>query len=468
MVLAEPATSAARILQDEDLVRVVTHADGDGLAAAGLLARALRRAGVDFHVTALDRLTREALHDLADEAQDCTVLLDLPPGDLPVHEAGDQVVVLDHHPLPEAEAPRPAAREDDVLQVQARDRVDSCFDACAASVTLLVAQALDEANLDLHPLAAAGAVADRQHVGGLRGLNAQLAAEAREAGLEAPPSLLVHPDAGLLEALAREAAPFLPGLGGRARAVRDFLQDHGLDPDQAVGDLDEAQRRRLATGLVLHLLEAGAHPGAVDDLVGPRFPVPVEGVRSAHDLAFLLDHVARRGRPSLGLGLLLGDAGSRDAARDVARKRADALVQRLIRLEREGLDERGPLRVFAVDDASLLAPAADLAQPTLAGGAPTVAVAAGGDPVRVEARRGPAPRHEARDLRAALEAGAGEDADLVGGHPAAAWARVPADRLEDVLDGAAEALGGRPRDASRGEAGGGPGTGAGAVQEEDP
>lgn len=440
MVLAEPANRAARILQDQDLVRIVTHADGDGLAAAGLLARALRRAGVDFHATALEGLTREALHDLADEAQDCTVLLDLPPGDLPVHEAGDRVLVLDHHPLPEAEAPRPAAREDDVLQVQARERVDACFDACAASVALLVAQALDDANLDLFPLAAAGAVADRHHVGGLRGLNAQLAAEALEAGLEAPTDLLVHPEAPVLEALAREAAPFLPGLGGRARAVQGFLQDHGLDPHETAGDLDASDRRTLATGLALHLLEAGAHPGAVDDLVGPRFPVPVDGVRSAHDLAYLLDHAARTGRPGLGLAALLGDGAARDAARDLARKRADALVQRLVRLEREGLDERGLLRVFPVDDPSLLSPAADLVLPTLAGGAPTVAVAAGSDPVRVEARRGPARPPGDLDLRAALEAGAGDDADLVGGHLAAAWARVPADRLEEVLDGAAEAL----------------------------
>jgi RecJ-like exonuclease len=444
MALAEPANRAAELLQGQDLVRVLCHADGDGLAAAGILIQALRRAGVDFHVTALDRLERGDLRELAGEDQACTALLDLPVGHLPVHEAGEHVLVVDHHPLPGEDRPRPAAREDDVLQVQARERTGTTHDACAAAVTLLVARALDEANLDLYPLAAAGAVADRQHVGGLTGLNAELLAEAREAGLEAPADLLVHPDAGLLEALAREPAPFLPNLGGRARAIQGFLDRWGLDPDAAAGDLDAEGRRRLATALTLHLLDEGAAPGAADDLVGPRIPAPVEGVRSAHDLAFLLEHAGRAGSAGAAVGMLLGEVQAREKVRDLARKRADRLVQRLIHLEREGLDERGPLRVLELEDRSLLTMAVDLAQPTLAGGRPTVGVEAGGEPTLLEARRGPETGPRAPDLRTSLEAALGEDSDQVGGHDAAAWAEVPSEHVGEVLDGLAGNLDGGP------------------------
>ena len=47
-----PAESVASALADAAFVRVVCRADGDALAAGGLLARALRRAGVPFHVRA--------------------------------------------------------------------------------------------------------------------------------------------------------------------------------------------------------------------------------------------------------------------------------------------------------------------------------------------------------------------------------------------------------------------------------
>ena len=46
----DPTDSVAAALSSASFVRLVASADGDGLAAAGLLARALRRADVPFQV----------------------------------------------------------------------------------------------------------------------------------------------------------------------------------------------------------------------------------------------------------------------------------------------------------------------------------------------------------------------------------------------------------------------------------
>lgn len=444
MALAEPAHRAAGLLQDQDYVRILCHADGDGLASAGLLLRALQREGVDFHVTAERELSPRVVRDLSAEEQECVVLLDLPPEGLDLSEVASHVIVVDHHPVDGSRSSRSrrttgGSSDGPVLHVNAVPRADGSHEACTATVAYVLVQALSRRNVDLFPLAVAGAVADRQHLGGFKGLNAELASEAREHGLEAPPGLLAPTGESLLEVLSRHPDPFVPGLGGRARAAKSFLDELHLPADALAADVAGSDARRFASALTLHLLDRGAPATAVDAVVGPRFPVPVEGVEHAHELAELLTHAALAGRPGLGLAVLLEHDDGLAEARELTVEGRGRLLPGLLRLEREGFGGEH-LAWFRRDEPDLLPLQADLAHATLAPRDPLLGVAQGDEGVRLEARRRRKRGAGSLDLRRLLHKVAPDDDARVGGHPASAWAVVPegdadvlAARVDEVL-----------------------------------
>jgi len=72
--LADAASEVAAELRDAELAHLVASADGDGLAAAGLLAAACRATGVPFHVRVV-RTAAEADSRLADRDDSATAVV---------------------------------------------------------------------------------------------------------------------------------------------------------------------------------------------------------------------------------------------------------------------------------------------------------------------------------------------------------------------------------------------------------
>src|SRR5687767_4637765 len=77
MALIEEAHKAARTLLDHAYVRIVARAEPDATCAAALLAHALRRENVDFHVSWTRRLDEATLKAIGDERPDCVVAVGL-------------------------------------------------------------------------------------------------------------------------------------------------------------------------------------------------------------------------------------------------------------------------------------------------------------------------------------------------------------------------------------------------------
>src|SRR3990170_7631617 len=160
--------SAAALRARDGLVRIVVDSDADGLSAGAILVRALTREKRRFHLTALRGLDRAVADGLRAEKPKILITSDLGSGqaDLlePLADDGALVVILDHHV--------PVSRRDDggFFQVNGHlHGVDGTLELCGASTSFLFALALDSLNFDLVPLAVAGAIGDRQHVGGFRG-----------------------------------------------------------------------------------------------------------------------------------------------------------------------------------------------------------------------------------------------------------------------------------------------------------
>lgn len=348
MALIEEAHKAARTLLDHAYVRIVARGEPDAICAAAVLGHALRRENVDFHVTWTDRMGAKLAASLAEERNDCLVLVGL-SGDSAVPDvAAGRKVVLDRSkgafPAEATLDPRHASES---------------TEASLSALAHLVAVAMSKRNRDLAPLAIVGAVATGRHVAGFRGLDAELLSEAVDTGLILQePALSVHGPT-VLQALCQMDAPFVAGVTGRARNVKKLVADLKLSSDAAPGRLAGADAERLGSFLALRLLAQGAPEAALDALYRPT----LRGLQGPHtgleagELARHLEAACAAARCGLGFAALWPDAGAGAELMEVAAQARDELVAALLRAERDARRE-GRLVVVDAPRESLCAPLA--------------------------------------------------------------------------------------------------------------
>jgi hypothetical protein len=376
---------AAALLREAELVALLVQPDADSVLAAGLLGLALQRAQVPWHARFAPRATKEALALLAEEAPGQPVVLvgHGGAGDADLDAWAGEAVVVD------ARWPRTPHRKAHALE-------DALPGATAATLAHELAKGLDPRASPFLALAGLEAAGPTE---GADGPRARLLAEAKPQGLALGPIPALQ--GPLLEALAGCASPYLPGLSGRARAAKRFLDALTLDGARAAEDLSAAEAERLASALALHLLAKGAPGPAARLLLLPDARGPVPG-GSARALAVRCAAACAAGKPGLALALALGDPRGEAEAAAQAEARQQRLLQALLKLEGDGAG--GPWR----SEPDLAADLAWMGALALRGGEP-VAVLAGSD-LHVAA-----PGHEPRFLgQAAAEAAQG-----VGGHGAA-------------------------------------------------
>lgn len=416
MPLIEEAHKAARILLDHAYVRIVARCEPDAVCAAALLAHALRRESVDFHVTWTPRLDAELAARLADERNDCLVLVGLSQ---------------------DAEVDAPAATqriaiESGACTLRAEAVVDgSAIETSLAALAHLVAAGLSKRNRDLAPLAIAGAIAASRHVGGMRGLDAEIVQEALDAGilLREPALALAGPT--LHHALAQLEAPFVVGITGRARNVKKLVADLGLEGDSPPSAVQDPET--LGSFLALRLLQQGAPDAALDALMRPSLRAlqgPHTGLECG-DLARATEAACAAGRCGLAFAALWPDPAAGGEVVEVQGAFREEIVAALLRAERDAKRE-GRMVVAEAPREGLCAPLADrLALSTAPAG--HLAVAHAGSTLALR-RFGDGPDALAAARRAAEAAGG-----RARGHAGAAL--VETADAQRALKALAEALG---------------------------
>lgn len=299
----EEAARAVRALAPRSRIRVVAARDGDGVAAAAILARAFRRAGRDFHITYEAAATDELFSALAREPHEALVVLGL--GDAFGARLGrfpGAVVVVDGQPGP---AGRPGARGPHHLRPEARGPRTPASSAAAQAFAWVLA--LDAANEDLAPIALVGAWAAR---GGERPDEPQAVdahALAARRGLVRDEVGLALPEAPLVDAFRA-----LPGVwadaGADVGSPADFLAAQGLAPDANVHELGRADLEVFTSLVVVRGLRRGVPPESLGSLIR-RVPRSVShGGLPVPRIASLVSSAAAEGEGSLALAFLLGDA----------------------------------------------------------------------------------------------------------------------------------------------------------------
>ncbi len=303
------------------IVRILTHNDADGVASGGIISRAAKRAGAPFRTTIEKRLDAQILGDVASGKPALVVLTDFGSGYLELvgktlHDV--DTIILDHH-MPMGEAPANVVQVNPLLH-----GIDGSRDIAASGVCYFFAKALDQRNVDLAPLGLVGALGDQQDKGekkSLKGVNTLIEDEAIAAGLLSKDVDLIfygHETRPVARAIANTTTPFIPGLSGREDSAVAFLDHIGIplksgDRMRSLSDLDEEEKRRLFSALSSHMVAQGCDAKTVHNLIGTVYTFKREEVttpmRDGREYSSLLNACARMRRPSLGIGICLGDRG---------------------------------------------------------------------------------------------------------------------------------------------------------------
>lgn len=418
---------ALKVVNSAGYLRVVSHYDADGLAAASVMVNALARAKKPFHLTITKSLDKEMVESLAKEGNEAVLFLDMGSGQIEGLETLDaRIAALDHH--------KPIRKSKKVVQVNPHFYgLDGMTDACASTLSFLFAVTMDPCNWDLSPIAIAGIIGDRQHMGGMRSVNQQILDYSKEKGYIEVQRGLSLKGATIADALADSVDPYFVGLSGRKENVLAFLDSMKLNPTTPMGALDEVYRRKLTSMLSLRLMGQGCRPETVEELVTEVHWIPSMSLTAA-DLADLLNACGRMDHEGLGVALCAGDSSALEEAGELRRTYNGKIMERLLAIESAGVSHKDHIQYFVAPDPSLAGAQCGLAmQYILDQSKPTIALSRVKGSVKVSSRGTKYLISKGLDLSSALKKAAEKFGGVGGGHAVAAGATVPEDKEEEFV-----------------------------------
>ncbi|MCI4361049.1 MAG: hypothetical protein L3J91_05045, partial [Thermoplasmata archaeon] len=280
--------------------------DGDGIASASSAVRALQRLGYGFQATPLQGVERRGMQEILQGTHGPVLVVDTGATWPDLYAAHPHpVIVLDHHKYPTA--PVPPELPGHVAFVNPLDwGVDGMTELCAATLTWLFTIHLDPRNWDNAVWGLSGAIADRQHQNGFKGLNARLVDEAILRSLVQRRRRLALFGPSVRDGIARSIDPYFVGLTGRPTEVGRLLASLSIDPHRPLNALDAAEERRLTQALLSRLVQQKVRPEFVELLSQDGYAAPGGGL-DAQELSNLQNASGRVGSPGKGIAVAHGD-----------------------------------------------------------------------------------------------------------------------------------------------------------------
>jgi len=418
-VLHKVKEAISGLAANREPVRIISHYDADGLCAAGILCKTFLRRNIPFHATIAHTLDASVMGAVQCKSYPWVIFSDMGSSSLDLVEKLDShVVVVDHH--------EPLRESKKVVQLNAHIwGIDGAFEACGSTLALAVAIALDEANWDLAGIAFAGAIGDRQHVGGWKGYNSELLAVAEKGGhIRTRKGLALEgPDTG--KALSESNEPFFRGISGNQTASAALVKEAGIDPATPLENLSDADTSALASMLILHLLKHGTPEEFASGVIMDRHWI--QGFEAdASELSAVVNACGRLGQEDLGLAVCLGGSNALEEGRLVRQQYRAQIMKGMLELQAKGVQKKRNIQYFYADNAQMAGAFAALVMNFLfPGNLATIALSRSGDSIKISARGTRALLAKGVDLAKACRKAAQGSGGVGGGHNIASGATIP-------------------------------------------
>jgi len=328
-------------LDQDHVVRVISHNDSDGISAAGVICNAISQEGGKFHVTMAPRLNEETLERLSQEKYKLFFFCDMGSGYVErIGRLNGQAIIADHHQTMDS------AGDDQETLVHVNPHLfglDGTRDVSASGVTYLTVKPLNKVNLT--GLALVGAFGDMQYADGFSGVNQTILTEATDAGVveEHEDLKISSKDEPLYKALAHTFQPAIPGISGNPEKSQAFLEKIGISYGIKFTDLANEEKDFLTE----HLTRINPK------IFGTVYSMPQENqaLRNLEDYALILDACGKNKNYAVGLSICLGERESAiTEGIEFLSKYRESLIRGIRWISREGSQEMDYVQYLYTED----------------------------------------------------------------------------------------------------------------------
>ncbi len=430
--LLNRASEASNMLKEhidnDSVIRLISHNDADGISAAAVIANALKEEGVQFHTSIVPRLKEDMVNQLRSEKYDLFIFSDMgSPFIKEFNTYKHDVIVADHHQVDGTES------ESNVIYINPHlFGIDGSRDLCGAGTAYLAVRDLDKKHFAYFALT--GAFGDMQGQDGFTGVNKLILDDALESGtVEIHEGLKIVSKASepIFKSLAYTFSPPLPGISGDLEGAQEFLEKMNLSYGIKFTDLEDEEKDLLKEALI------SINP----DIFGDCYTLPKETavLQDLEEYSYILDACGKNKKQGLGLSIALGE---RDQALDTAlrlqRQYRDQIVKGLEWIKREGAQQLNAIQYLYSEDKVLKAVMGTIASIGLSvqlldNSKPVIGMSRLHNDIKVSGRTTRPMVDSGVDLGKALRDSSNNFMGNGGGHDIAAGAMIPYEAKDQFL-----------------------------------
>ena len=327
-------------IENDEVIRIISHNDADGISSAAVIANALAEEKVQFHTTIIPRLKEDIVNQLRHEKYDLFIFSDM--GSAFVDEFNSyksDVIIADHHQVSDTKA------DSNVVHINPHlFDIDGSRDLSGAGSSYLAIRDLNKKHLAYFALISA--FGDMQGQEGFTGVNKMIVDDAIESGaLEIHDGLKIVSKSSepIFKSLAYTFSPPLPGISGDLEGSQEFLEKMGLSYGIKFTDMEDEEKDLLKDALM------NINPDIFGDCYTIAREVPL--LRDLEEYSYILDACGKNKKFGLGLSIALGERqNALDAAIDLQRKYRDQIVKGLEWVKREGAVQLSHMQYLYSED----------------------------------------------------------------------------------------------------------------------
>ena len=327
-------------IENDSVIRLISHNDADGISAAAVIANALKEEDVQFHTTILPRLKEENVNQLRSEKYDLFIFSDMgSPFIKDFNTYKHDVIVADHHQVDDTES------ESNVIHINPHlFEIDGSRDLSGAGSAYLTVRDLGKKHLAYFALV--GAFGDMQGQDGFRGVNQLILQDSIESStVEVHEDLKIVSKASepIFKSLAYTFSPPLPKISGDLEGSQEFLEKMNLSYGIKFSDLEDEEKDLLKDALT------NVNP----NIFGDCFTLPKENpiLKDLEEYSYILDACGKNKKPGLGLSIALGEREQAlDAALRLQRQYRDQIVRGLEWVKKYGAEQLNSIQYLYSED----------------------------------------------------------------------------------------------------------------------
>jgi RecJ-like exonuclease len=304
---------------DDKPIRIISHLDADGLTSASIILKTLINEKKKFVLSIVKQLNENILKMLSLENYPVIFFTDLGSGYIKLintYLKDKKIFIFDHH------IPDEIGDYNNIIHINPH-LLKNSSEISGAGIVYLFAKNLNNKNKELAHLAVIGSIGDFQD---FELLNKEILDDAiTENKIEVRRGLKMFgtQTKPLHKVLQFSTDPFIPGITGSEDCAINFLLDLGIEIEQngkfkKLSNLTEDELKRLTTGIILKRLGSEKNPSDIfTDIYLLKDEEDESFTKDAREFSTLLNCCGRLNKPSVGIGVCLGNKILKERANEL-------------------------------------------------------------------------------------------------------------------------------------------------------